>query len=138
MPDVFRELFAFAGADFDARLSMVKMEPNYRVRFGDGTSLDVSSDLARMVPQLEAMEPGVAPRYYAFLRDSGLKVQIWPLRVRGEEFPQGFGLFYRAESASAEYAGRDKSCTHMCRATSATRVCARFFDAEHVPGHLPL
>jgi phytoene desaturase len=52
---------------------MVKMEPNYRVRFADGSVLDVSSDLARMVPQLEAMEPGVAPRYYAFLRDSGLK-----------------------------------------------------------------
>ena len=73
MPDVFRELFAFAGADFDERLTMVKMEPNYRVRFGDGSFLDVSSDLARMVPQLEAMEPGVAPRYYDFLRDSGLK-----------------------------------------------------------------
>lgn len=73
MPDVFRELFAFAGADFDERVSLVKMEPNYRVRFADNSTLDMSSDLARMVPQLEAIEPGVAPRYYDFLRDAGLK-----------------------------------------------------------------
>lgn len=73
MPDVFRELFAYAGDDFDRRVSMVKMEPNYRAQFADGSTLDMSSDLARMVPQLEAIEPGVAPRYYAFLRDAGLK-----------------------------------------------------------------
>ncbi len=73
MPDVFRELFAFAGDDLDARLRLVKMEPNYRVSFADGTHLDMSSDLARMVPQLEAIEPGVAAGYYAFLRDAGLK-----------------------------------------------------------------
>src|SRR4051812_32322079 len=73
MPDVFRELFAFAGENLDERVRMVKMEPNYRVRFGDGSVLDMSSDLARMVPQLEAMEPGVATRYYAFLADSARK-----------------------------------------------------------------
>jgi phytoene desaturase len=73
MPDVFRELFAFAGDDFDRRVDLVKMEPNYHVRFADGSTLEMSSDLARMVPQLEAIEPGVAPRYFAFLRDAGLK-----------------------------------------------------------------
>jgi phytoene desaturase len=73
MPDVFRELFAFAGADFDERVTLVKMEPNYRATFADGTTLDVSSDLARMVPQLEAIEPGVAGRYYAFLADARRK-----------------------------------------------------------------
>lgn len=73
MPDVFRELFACAGADFDRRVEMVKMEPNYRVRFADGTFLDVSSDLARMIPQLEAIEPGSARGYCAFLADASRK-----------------------------------------------------------------
>lgn len=73
MPDVFRELFAFAGDDFDARVKLVKMEPNYQVTFADGSTLDVSSDLARMVPQLEAIEPGAARGYYAFLEDARRK-----------------------------------------------------------------
>lgn len=76
MTDVYRELFAHCGEDFDAHVPLVKMEPNYRVHFHDGTTLEMSSDLAKMVPALEAIEPGVAAGYYRFLEDAGKKYRI--------------------------------------------------------------
>ena len=76
MTDVYRELFAVAGEDFDAHLKLVKMEPNYRVHFGDGSQMEMSSDLPAMIADLERIEPGVGPRYYDFLKDASLKYRI--------------------------------------------------------------
>ncbi len=76
MTDVYRELFDVAGESFDDWLKLVKMEPNYRVHFGDGSELEMSSDLPTMIANLEKIEPGVAPRYYAFLQDACHKYRL--------------------------------------------------------------
>ena len=62
MPDAFRELFSSVGRDLRDYLEMIRLPFNYRVTFGDGTSLDVSSDEAAMRRQLDAMEPGAGAR----------------------------------------------------------------------------
>ena len=76
MTDVYRELFAACGEDFDAWVRLIKMEPNYAVHFGDGTSMEMSSDLTKMIAELERIEPGAASGYYRFLEDAGRKYRI--------------------------------------------------------------
>lgn len=76
MTDVYRDLFHACGEDFDALVPLIKMEPNYRVHFGDGSQLEMSSDLAKMVANLEKIEPGVTSGYYRFLEDAGKKYRI--------------------------------------------------------------
>ena len=76
MTDVYRELFHVCGEDFDRWVRLIKMEPNYAVHFGDGSSLEMSSDLAKMLPELERIEPGVTSGYYRFLEDAGKKYRI--------------------------------------------------------------
>lgn len=76
MTDVYRDLFAACGEDFDALVPLVKMEPNYRVHFGDGSQLEMSSDLVTMIANLEKIEPGVTAGYYRFLEDAGKKYRI--------------------------------------------------------------
>ncbi len=76
MTDVYRDLFQACGADFDALVPLVKMEPNYAVHFGDGSCLEMSSDLPRMVANLERIEPGAASGYYRFLGDARAKYRI--------------------------------------------------------------
>ncbi len=76
MTDVYRELFSHCHADFEALVPLIKMEPNYAVHFGDGTQLEMSSDLVTMVAGLEKIEPGAASGYYRFLEDAGQKYRI--------------------------------------------------------------
>jgi len=76
MTDVYRDLFAACGEDFDAWVRLIKMEPNYAVHFGDGRSMEMSSDLPKMIAELERIEPGVTLGYYRFLEDAGKKYRI--------------------------------------------------------------
>lgn len=93
MTDVYRDLFAACGEDFDARVPLVKMEPNYAVHFGDGTSLEMSSDLTKMVANLEAIEPGVAPGYFRFLEDAAKKYRIGRREFVEKDFPKASDFF---------------------------------------------
>lgn len=76
MTDVYRDLFAACGEDFNSWVRLIKMEPNYAVHFGDGKSMEMSSDLSKMIAELERIEPGVTPGYYRFLEDAGKKYRI--------------------------------------------------------------
>jgi len=76
MTDVYRELFAVAGEDFDEHVKLIRMEPNYRVNFDDGSSLEMSSDLPRMIEGLEKIEAGSGQQYLRFLYDASLKYRI--------------------------------------------------------------
>ena len=76
MTDVYRDLFAAAGRDLDGEIELARLDPNYRVTFGDGDSIEVSSSLPALIPQLERLEPGVTPRFYSFMRDACLKYRL--------------------------------------------------------------
>ena len=93
MTDVYRDLFATCGEDFDAWVRLLKMEPNYRVHFGDGSTLEMSSDLAKMIPALEKIEPGVTPGYYRFLEDAGRKYQVGRRQFVEKNFAQATDFF---------------------------------------------
>lgn len=76
MTDVYRDLFAAAGRKLDEELDLIQLDPNYRVHFGDGDSMEVSSSLPALIPELERIEPGVTPRFYDFMRDACLKYRL--------------------------------------------------------------
>lgn len=116
MTDVYRELFAACGEDFDQWVTLVKMEPNYRVHFGDGSELEMSSDLATMIANLERIEPGVAPGYYRFLEDAGRKYRIGRSQFVEKNFAQATDFFTAANlKLLLKLNALDKMYAHVSR-----------------------
>lgn len=76
MPDVLRSLFASLGRELDDYLDLLRCHPNYRITFGDGSSVDITSDWDRMSPGLEAIEPGSTDALRRYLKDAGYKYRV--------------------------------------------------------------
>ncbi len=114
MTDVYRELFAACGEDFDAWVKLIKMEPNYAVHFGDGTSMEMSSDLTKMIAELERIEPGVTAGYYRFLEDAGAKYKIGREKFVEKNFASAAD-FFTAKNLSllTKLNALDKLYTHV-------------------------
>ncbi len=70
MVDYLRALFADAGRRLEDYLELVQLEPNYRIYYADGSTLDVSSRLNVMLEGIERIEPGAGPRFLRFLADT--------------------------------------------------------------------
>ncbi len=70
MPFVIDELFAFAGASREEKLTIVPIEPICRYFFSDGSSLDASADLAEMQAAIAKLSKRDATAYEKFLRYS--------------------------------------------------------------------
>src|SRR5947209_6707413 len=60
MPDVLHDLFLSVGRRLEDYLQLLRVCPNYRIQFGDGTTLEVSADQQHLGEQLEAIEPGAS------------------------------------------------------------------------------
>jgi phytoene desaturase len=58
MPEVFADTYAMLGEDMGDHLDLQRIDPTYKVRFDDGLTLALTSDLNAMRAQLEAIEPG--------------------------------------------------------------------------------
>ncbi len=67
MPDVLRDLFAVAGERMEDHLTLESLEPLCRYDWPDGTHLDASSTLPRMVAELERVAPRDVAGYFRFL-----------------------------------------------------------------------
>lgn len=57
LPDVFRELFAEAGADFDAEVPLHRLTTLCRYRFADGSALDLPDGLEAQVEAIHELNP---------------------------------------------------------------------------------
>jgi phytoene desaturase len=58
MPEVFAETYTALGERMEDHLELHRIDPTYRIRFGDDTQLALTSNLNSMEQQLEAIEPG--------------------------------------------------------------------------------
>src|SRR5919112_4125446 len=76
MVDYLRAVFRDVGRDLDDYLELRQLDPNYRVHYADGTTLDVTSRINRMLEGLERVEPGVTPRFLRFLSDTAQLYRI--------------------------------------------------------------
>lgn len=76
MKFVFEELYRAIDEDFNKRLELGQLDPNYRIYFHDGTSLDLYSNMSRLAAEVEKIEPGAAERLFRFLGASARKYQL--------------------------------------------------------------
>ncbi len=67
MLEEWRELFASAGRRLEDYLDLVQVDPNYRVFFPDGTDLEMTPRLNRLLEEMERFEPGCGPRVLEYL-----------------------------------------------------------------------
>ncbi|CBS88901.1 phytoene desaturase family protein [Azospirillum lipoferum] len=58
VPRVLRRILEEAGCDLDRELEMVRLEPQWRCFFDDGTVLDLSEEIDRMAAELDRLAPG--------------------------------------------------------------------------------
>ncbi len=70
MTDYLRQVFSDAGRRLEDYLELRQLDPNYRVYFADGQTLDVTSRINGMLEGVERIEPGVGPRFLRFLAET--------------------------------------------------------------------
>ena len=81
MPDILRDTFAAVGADLDALIKLVRLDPVYRATFADGSSLRVLADAERMTQEIrEHCGPRDAEAFAAF--------RTWLVKLYELELPE--------------------------------------------------
>jgi phytoene desaturase len=58
MPLAYEAEFRALGSSLHERLDLQRVDPTYRLVFGDGTQLSLTSDMSSMRAQLESIQPG--------------------------------------------------------------------------------
>jgi phytoene desaturase len=71
MPSVLARIFGEAGRELGEALDLVRLDPQWRSFFEDGSTLDLHADSGAMAGAIEAMAPGSSPGYLRFLELSG-------------------------------------------------------------------
>ena len=69
LPSVLRRIFTEAGARMEDYLDLVRLDPQWRCFFDDGSTLDLAQDPAVMAETLDAFAPGTnsGQRYREFI-----------------------------------------------------------------------
>lgn len=73
-PRVLREILGAVGADLHQRVPMVKLDPQYRLVFGDGGEMLATPDVARMEQAIAQLNPADAGAFRRFLDDNRHKL----------------------------------------------------------------
>lgn len=69
MPDVYRDVFRAAGRNPDDYIPMQQVEPLYNLRFADGETHAVHTDLVKLTSLLESVGEEDAKGYFRYLAD---------------------------------------------------------------------
>ena len=67
MTEVWEKLFRDVGERLEDHLDLIRIDPNYRVTFPDGETLEMTSRIDRLLAEVERLEPGSGPRLLDFL-----------------------------------------------------------------------
>jgi phytoene desaturase len=70
VPRVLRRIYAEAGRDLDSAIPMIRLDPQWRCFFNDGSVLDLGEDVPKMAEAVEAFAPGNGEGYRRFLAQS--------------------------------------------------------------------
>ncbi|HEX6850678.1 MAG TPA: phytoene desaturase family protein [Candidatus Polarisedimenticolaceae bacterium] len=74
-PRVLEEIFASAGRDLRREVELVRLDPQYRLVFGAGGSIDATPNVAEMERQIAAISPSDAANFRRFLDDNRVKLE---------------------------------------------------------------
>ena len=67
VPSVLERIFAEAGRNLAEYLDLIRLDPQWRCFYDDGSVLDLHADVERMSKELDARAPGSAAGYRRFL-----------------------------------------------------------------------
>ena len=70
LPSVLARIFAEAGRRLDDYLELIRIDPQWRSFFADGTTLDLRADIDQMSVGLDALAPGTSAGYQRFMEHS--------------------------------------------------------------------
>jgi phytoene desaturase len=70
VPQVFKELWADCGRDFETEVDLRPMDPFYEIRWPDGSTFSACGDTDRMRAEVARLSPGDLAGYDKFLRDA--------------------------------------------------------------------
>lgn len=70
VPQLYRELWAACGRDFDADVELQSLDPFYEIRWPDGTVFTASGDTEAMRAEVAKIEPRDVAGFDRFLKDS--------------------------------------------------------------------
>ena len=73
-PRVLAEIFQAVGRDLRAEVELVRLDPQYRLIFGNGGELLATPDLERMERAIAGLSPADALLFRSFLADNRLKL----------------------------------------------------------------
>ena len=112
MPEVFEETYAALGEKMSDHLDLRRIDPTYTVRFDDGTSLQLTSDIGVMQQQLEAIEPGAFTGFLRYLNEGRLHYTVSLEKFVGRNFynlaqyfsPANLPLLFKLKALSKHYA----------------------------------
>ena len=76
MPDVFEQFFARFGKTPADYYDLVRLDPGYRVVFGENSAVDVDADLSLLAERFEEIEPGSAAKLRDFLAQAEYKYRV--------------------------------------------------------------
>ena len=93
MPEVFEETYAALGETMSHHLDLKRIDPTYTVRFDDGTSLALTSNMGDMQTQLEAIEPGAFGGLLRYLAEGQQNYRLSLQKFVGRNFTNYFQYF---------------------------------------------
>ena len=70
VPQLYRELWAACGRDFDAEVDLRSLDPFYEIRWPDGTTFTAQQDTDKLRAEVAKIEPRDVKGFDRFLRDS--------------------------------------------------------------------
>ncbi len=76
MPSVLARIFAEAGRPVGDYLTLVRIDPQWRSFFADGTTLDLRADVDQMCAGVDALAPGTGAGYQRFMEQSARMHQV--------------------------------------------------------------
>jgi phytoene dehydrogenase-like protein len=125
MPEVFAETYAALGARMDEQLDLRRIDPTYRVRFDDGLTLSLTSDLHSLHSQLEAIEPGAFGGLLRYLDEGRLNYHTSLQRFVGRNFYHLAQYFSRPTCRCCSSSKRWSSTITTSASTSTIRISRR-------------
>ncbi len=75
-PRVLNEIMLAAGTTLEREIDLVRLDPQYRLIFGAGGSLDCTPDAAKMERQIAAIAPADAGGFDCFMRENRRKLEL--------------------------------------------------------------
>jgi phytoene desaturase len=76
MPDVFEKFFAEFNKKPEDYMDLIRLEPSYRVFFGENDYVDISSDQEKNLDLFESLEPGAREKMKEYLKKSKYEYDI--------------------------------------------------------------